>query len=173
MLFGKKWFRKRRRLEEYNESQTVNTLTNMIGRGRISISGAAGLARSIVADHEIPHEALKAFSTLGAEGAHDGNCERDLHRWLRNLWNFNLEPYTIRVNLDVTCTLWCFFLIGYPSYLQAYPNKPCFHLFVLALRLVPNVCNPHLSGSCCHTKCCTVYMGQGAGSYSTVWCWGI
>ena len=98
-------WRKRRRLEEYDESQTVNTLTSMIGRGRISISGAAGLARSIVADHDIPHEALKAFSTLGAEGAHDGNCERDLHRWLRNLWNFNLEPYTIRVNLDVACTL--------------------------------------------------------------------
>lgn len=94
--------RKRRRLEDYQESQTVNTMADMIGRGRISVEGAAGLARSICKDHDIPHEALKAFASLGAEGAHPGNSERDLHRWLNNLWGFKLQTYTVHIDLHVT-----------------------------------------------------------------------
>ena len=94
--------RKRRRLEDYQESQTVNTMADMIGRGKISVEGAAGLARSICKDHDIPHEALTAFASLGAEGAHPGNSERDLHRWLNNLWGFKLQTYTVHIDLHVT-----------------------------------------------------------------------
>ena len=85
-----------------DESKTVNAMTSMIGRGKISIEGAADLARCIVDDHSIPHEALVAFSSLGASGNFPGNSERDLHRWLQRLWNFNLQPYTVYMDLEVT-----------------------------------------------------------------------
>lgn len=54
-----------------------------------------------VADHEAPHAALEAFSTLGASGACPANAERDLHRWLAGLYNFELQAYTISAPLQV------------------------------------------------------------------------
>lgn len=83
--------RKRQRLEHYDQSTTVNKMTELIGRGKISVEAAASLAQCIV---------IKAFSSLGCEGAHPGNSERDLHRWLNNLWGFRLEPYTIQLMLE-------------------------------------------------------------------------
>ena len=52
-----------------------------------------------VADHEMPHQALKAFAALG--GGHSANCERDLHRWLRGLWGVEVQTYTVQVPLQV------------------------------------------------------------------------
>ena len=95
-------FRKRRKLEEYNESATVTKLTTLIGKGDISISAAVELANSVVNDHEIPHEALAAFATLGASGNSAQNSQRDLHRWLSGLYNFRLEPYTIMLDLQAS-----------------------------------------------------------------------
>ena len=40
--------RKKRRLEEMKESFTVNKFSDLIGRGQLSISAAAELARSFV-----------------------------------------------------------------------------------------------------------------------------
>ena len=92
--------RKRRRLEEYPECHTVNKMVDLIGRGKLSIDAATALSRGIVADHDMPHGAIRAFSSLGAEGAHPQNSERDLHRWLRRLWGFSLETYTIKIRLQ-------------------------------------------------------------------------
>ena len=132
--------RKRRRLEDLAESQTVNKFTDLIGRGQLSIAAAADIARTVVSrrlflicdfpsvnfvfplvffrakpgtpkltwaskvdDHDLPHEALQAFVSLGTNGDHLGNQERDLHRWLSNLWGFSLQTYSVKLQLLVGC----------------------------------------------------------------------
>ena len=59
------------------------------------------LAGEIVSDHQLPHEAIRAFASLGANGKHPQNAERDLHRWLRALYGFKLEPYVLKMSLQV------------------------------------------------------------------------
>lgn len=54
-----------------------------------------------VADHEVPHQALRAFASLGADGSRGANVERDLHRWLKGLWGVEIQTYTIEVPLQV------------------------------------------------------------------------
>lgn len=96
--------RKRKPLHTYDESKTFNTLTSMVGRGNVSVSAAVDLAGAIVADHEVPHKAIAAFASLGAgtDGvAHPQNQERDLYRWLKNLYNLQLQPYVIDLDLQV------------------------------------------------------------------------
>ena len=92
--------RKRRRLETYDRSATVEKLINMIGRGNIHISDAAELARSVVEDGAV-HEALRAFSSLGSCGNCPSNSERDLHRWLDSLFGFKLQTYQVPMELEV------------------------------------------------------------------------
>ncbi|CAK9069954.1 unnamed protein product [Durusdinium trenchii] len=73
----------------------------MIGRGQLSVSAAVEIAQGISEDVDLPDGAIKAFASLGSNGDHPQNCERDLHRWLRNLYGFKLEPYKISVELNV------------------------------------------------------------------------
>ena len=98
-------------------------LVDMVGRGKISISDAADLAHSVAprlqransnssasagapmhakaADNpETPCAAIRAFASLGADTKCPQNVERDLHRWLRGLYNFRLQPYKIHLNLQ-------------------------------------------------------------------------
>ena len=89
------------KLEAYDESKTVSKITDLVGRGKMSVSAACELAGEIVSDHQIPHEAIRAFASLGANGKHPQNAERDLHRWLRALYGFKLEPYVIKMSLQV------------------------------------------------------------------------
>ena len=70
----------------------------MLGQGQASVQQLATLARAIVKD--VPHEAMTAFASLGASGRHESNQERDLHRWMRNLWNFHLEPLPVWMELS-------------------------------------------------------------------------
>lgn len=88
-------------MESYEPSQTVDKITDLIGRGKMSVAAACELAVGIVLDHKVPHGAVKAFSTLGGNGLHPQNSERDLHRWLKALYGFKLEPYVIELNLQV------------------------------------------------------------------------
>lgn len=64
---------------------------------------STGCRGAKVADHEnhLPKEAVRAFASLGADGSHMGNEERDMHRWLNALWGFDLQPYQLEVNLQV------------------------------------------------------------------------
>lgn len=68
---------------------------------------------SKVEDHtgSLPHEALSAFASLGTNGSHASNQERDLLRWMKGLWGFKLEPYTVMMDLQVSCfrTTFCDF----------------------------------------------------------------
>lgn len=76
-------------------------MTDLFTRGKMSAAAAIELAGGVLHDHAIPHEAIKAFASLGANGRHLQNGERDLHRWMRTLYGFQLEPYTILLGLQV------------------------------------------------------------------------
>ena len=55
-----------------------------------------------VDDHPtLPNPAVKAFASLGSDTKYGGNLERDLHRWLRGLYGFRLQSYTLTLNLQV------------------------------------------------------------------------
>lgn len=96
--------RKRQKLEACRTSSTCEKLLEMVGRGRISVCGAVDLANSMVDDGMV-HEAIKNFASLGAENRCPANCERDLHRWLKDLFGFTLQPYTVWMNLAETQSL--------------------------------------------------------------------
>lgn len=110
--------RKRKAIESYGNSETFNKLTGLIGSGGLSVTAAVEIASSVVQDHHIPHEALKAFSTLGSSGDHPQNYERDLFRWLSNCFGMRLQPYTIYLDLQVSVLFICKFLkvSGFFSY---------------------------------------------------------
>ena len=72
----------------------------MVSRGQVSVANAADLARCAV-DDGLLSEAVQAFSSLGNSGAAPSNCERDMTRWLRNLFGFTLEPYVVTLHLQV------------------------------------------------------------------------
>ena len=44
-------------------------------------------------------QAVAAFASLGAGGRHESNQERDLHRWLKQLWRLELQPYTLMLEV--------------------------------------------------------------------------
>lgn len=73
----------------------------MVGRGQVSVSGAAELARHATEDGLL-HEAVSAFGSLGASGASPSNSERDLTRWLKHLFGFTLESYPVTMHLQVS-----------------------------------------------------------------------
>ena len=55
---------------------------------------------ALEADRDVP-ETVRCFASLGAFGAHTHNEERDLHRWLKNLHQISLEPYYIKLEVEV------------------------------------------------------------------------
>ena len=74
----------------------------MLGSGRAGVAQIADLARAAVADG-LPHEALRAFASLGADGRYTSNQERDLHNWLRNLFGLELQPYMVPMVVNAPC----------------------------------------------------------------------
>ena len=60
---------------------------------------AAEMALASVADGT-PVDGMATFATLGADGRHPQNAERDLHRWLRNLHGTNIEAYPVSIKLQ-------------------------------------------------------------------------
>ena len=73
----------------------------MIGSGKSHVQSIASIAQAQCMDGPQP-EAITAFASLGSFGAKASNQERDLHRWLRNLYNIDLEVYYVEMNLQVT-----------------------------------------------------------------------
>ena len=61
------------------------------------MAAACEIAQCVVSDHSLPNAAVRAFSSLQ-------NCERDLHRWMRCLYGFGLQPYVLRLNLQIDST---------------------------------------------------------------------
>lgn len=91
--------RKRQRLEGYRRSNTVEKMIEMVGRGSLSIAAAAEISQCNVADGMV-NDAIKAFASLGTNGQNPSNYERDLHRWLKSLFGFELRTYTVTMNLE-------------------------------------------------------------------------
>jgi hypothetical protein len=76
-------------------------LIDLVGRGHVSVSAACEIADGVTEDHPLPHGAIKAFASLCCDGKHPQNFERDLHRWLKNVFGLDLEPYTIMMDLQI------------------------------------------------------------------------
>ena len=71
----------------------------MVGSGRASISAVADLSRACLSDMgaAVP-EAVKAFASLGAWGTHSQNQERDLSRWVHQLYGFTIQTYGAKID---------------------------------------------------------------------------
>lgn len=80
------------------QSATIDELLTLVGRGRIDISCATDIARAVMKDG-VSNERVEKLSSLGNWGISQSNCERDLHRWLRNLFGLRLQPYTVYARL--------------------------------------------------------------------------
>ena len=66
------------------------------------MAAACEIAQGVVEDHhQLPNGAVKAFASLGANGNHPQNAERDLHRWLRCLYGFQLQTYVLNLDLQI------------------------------------------------------------------------
>ena len=73
----------------------------MVGSGRAHVAEVADMARANIRDN-VPSEALRCFASLGGEGNHASNTERDLHRWVKSLYGCNLEPYFVPLELNAS-----------------------------------------------------------------------
>lgn len=80
------------------QSKTVDTLLDLVGRGRIDVACATDVARAVLGDG-VDHEAIQKLASLGAFGDCQSNAERDLHRWLCNLFGLKLQPYKVWIDL--------------------------------------------------------------------------
>jgi len=93
--------RKRKRLEEMNRSNVMDGVFEAVGEGHAFLSWLATHARRVKMDYGInTTEDIERLSILGASGASQQNIERDLERWLRNLYDHRIEPYPIKLELD-------------------------------------------------------------------------
>ena len=77
----------------------------MVGSGKANVRTVTSIAQAQYTDalamnYQCP-ETISAFASLGAWGSCPSNEERDLHRWLRRLYNIDLEVYWVDMNLQV------------------------------------------------------------------------
>lgn len=77
----------------------------LIGHGKAHIHTCVSIAQAQaedakVAGLELP-TTIAAFASLGSCGEHASSEERDLHRWLGKLHGIQVEPYSVRMNLEV------------------------------------------------------------------------
>ena len=94
---------KRVKLSEAPVSRTAYKLLNLVGRGSTHIQTAVEIARAAT-EEGLNAPVLRSLASCGSYGKHDGNCERDLHKWLSpGMFDFHLEPYEITLNLQVAC----------------------------------------------------------------------
>lgn len=76
----------------------------MVGCGRSSVAEVCDISRANVADG-MQSKAIYGLNSLGGNGVHDQNQERDLHRWVKGLHGMNLEPLEVTMNLNVSWSL--------------------------------------------------------------------
>ena len=79
----------------------------LVGKGDAHVQIAADLARAVVEDcPNAAHPGIHHIAACGANGKFDGNTERDFQRLVRGFNGLSLEPYTIKLRLQV---LRCYF----------------------------------------------------------------
>jgi hypothetical protein len=94
---------KRARLEQLPPSEQANTLLSLVGGGSTHVATVHQVAVSSMADHGPgTAAAVQALGSLGAGGRCPQNLERDLHRWVRDLWGYglHLDEVLIRAQVD-------------------------------------------------------------------------
>ena len=73
----------------------------MVGCGRSNIAEICDLARANVVDG-LPSPAIRAFSSLGSGGLYEANQERDMHRWLHQIYGCKLSTFKVSMHLTVS-----------------------------------------------------------------------
>lgn len=83
----------------------------MVGSGKAHVHTVVSIAQAQCLDGDAP-EAIRSFASLGAHGSHASKEERDLHRWLQNLYGIELRVYYVPMTLEAPSQLKskCFFL---------------------------------------------------------------
>ena len=78
----------------------------MIGHGQAHVRTVVAIAQSQHQDQSAP-PCIEAFASLGNFGSASSskNEERDLHRWLKNLYNLQLEVYWTHLKLQAPLLL--------------------------------------------------------------------
>lgn len=85
------------------QSALLDTLLDLVGKGTAHIETVAQIARAVKSDSQQPiHEGLQKIAACGTHGKHDANTERDFQRLLRGSNDFFVEPYSIKLTLQVT-----------------------------------------------------------------------
>ena len=90
-----------------NQSAILDKLLELVGKGDTHLQTAADFARAVVEDcPNAAHPGIHHIAACGANGKFDGNTERDFQRLVRGFNGLSLEPYTIKLRLQV---LRCYF----------------------------------------------------------------
>lgn len=71
----------------------------MVGSGRASVAEVCEISRANIADGSTS-QTLLGLKSLGGDGKHESNQERDLHRWVKGLHSMRLEPFFIDLVLN-------------------------------------------------------------------------
>lgn len=85
------------------QSLLFDTLVDMVGRGSAHVETAAEIARAVEVDsasHPI-HDGVRQLAACGSHGKHSQNTERDFQRLLRGANGLQLQPYNIKLKLQV------------------------------------------------------------------------
>ena len=75
-------------------------LIEQFGKGDMSSVQVRNVAHKFALDGSAC-AVMRALESLGGDGVHSANTERDLHVWTRNIFGCSLEPHTIRLKLDM------------------------------------------------------------------------
>ena len=87
----------------------------MVGRGSAHVETAAEIARAVEVDAASNpiHDGVRQLAACGSHGKHSQNTEMDFQRLLRGANGLQLQPYNIKLKLQVpqlqiqqTCFFW-------------------------------------------------------------------
>lgn len=89
------------------QSATLDKLLELVGKGDAHVQTVADIARAVTLDSSNSvHSGLQKLAGCGANGKQDGNTERDFQRLVRGSNGFFLEPYNIKLTLQVWQSTW-------------------------------------------------------------------
>lgn len=99
------------------QSAVLDKLLELVGKGDTFVQTAAEIARAVDLDsHDPVHPSLQRLAACGSYGKHDGNTERDFQRLVRGSNGFNLEPYSIKLMLQVLSVYKIVLLYVFPCF---------------------------------------------------------
>ena len=81
---------KRRRLDTMPESAVMTTMLNIVSTGKTHLAPCHEIAVASIRDNQAS-DSVRAFASLGAGGRQPSHVERDLHSWLKNVYDNQLE----------------------------------------------------------------------------------